>query len=184
VISFLTFALPLSRVFFFFFRIILYFDRLLLGQETLDKSLGGSSGLLLVGLLVGNGLLLGSSELDLGSVSLGFQKLGSLLRSSLFGQSMSSQLRGGKRVQLDEGSSVVIGVDSNGSSLGGSLSSDNTLDFIRVDDSTDISVGHERSRELVSLLGRRALVGSVDLIELLESILGPDDKSSEMASRS
>ena len=65
---------------------------------------------------------------------------------------------------------------SDGSELG--------LNQVGVDHSGQVSASHGGSVESVSLLllGRNSL-GSEDLIDLLESILGPDDKSSELTSR-
>jgi hypothetical protein len=78
---------------------------------------------------------------------------------------------------------VVEGVESSVSSVEGSLLSESSLDFLRVDDSEDVSVGQLRSRKSVSLLvGSSSSVGSPDLIEGLEGILGPDDESSDVTS--
>jgi len=65
------------------------------------------------------------------------------------------------------------------------LGSYNTLDFVRVDDLSDVWVGKERSLEVVSdlSLGGNS-VGTEDLVEGLEGGLGPDDESTDLSSRS
>jgi len=85
-------------------------------------------------------------------------------------------------VELDKGVDVGERVSLGGKSGASSLSSDDALDLVGVDDSVDVRVGHERSGKLVSLLGRSSSVSSVDGVELLESILSPDAESSKMAS--
>jgi hypothetical protein len=87
-------------------------------------------------------------------------------------------------IESSHGSLVVKGVDSGVSSVEGSLLSESSLDFLRVDDSEDVSVGQLRSRKRVSLLvGRSRSLSSPDLIEGFEGILGPDDESSDVTSR-
>jgi len=58
------------------------------------------------------------------------------------------------------------------------------LDFIRVDNTGDVSVRENSGWEVESLLLSRSGEVSIDLIQFLESGFGPDDKSSEMSSRS
>lgn len=60
---------------------------------------------------------------------------------------------------------------------------DDTLDFVGVDDSGEIGVGHQWSLQLViALLLGSISVGSEDLIEVLESGLSPDDESAHLSS--
>lgn len=62
--------------------------------------------------------------------------------------------------------------------------SDNSLDFVRVDDSGDIGVGNFMMRKSPSfLLGAGLLVGSKDIVQFFESTFGPDYESSDMTSR-
>jgi len=59
------------------------------------------------------------------------------------------------------------------------------LNFIRVDDTGNISVGHNGVGKSEVALNVRLLVqGSEDLVQLLESSLGPDDETSQMSSGS
>jgi hypothetical protein len=56
--------------------------------------------------------------------------------------------------------------------------SDDRLDLVRVDDTGDVRVGHDRSREQELLLGRRlAFAGSVDPVELRDRALRPDHEA-------
>lgn len=83
---------------------------------------------------------------------------------------------------LHEGS-VVKGVlvGGLGSKRGGSDSAELALDLVRVDDSGEISDGHQTSVELITtLLNTLLSVGSEDLVEMGEGILGEDDESAEM----
>lgn len=55
------------------------------------------------------------------------------------------------------------------------------LDLVRVNDSGEVSAGHHVSSELeAALLDSSLSVGSEDIVELLEGILGEDDESSEV----
>jgi len=130
-------------------------------------------------------LLLSIGGLDGSSLALGLQNLGSLLLSLSNSQSLTSSSHSSVGVQSDQSSDVLewvaLGRDSSNSSLG----SKSTLDFVGVDNSSQISVGHKRSRELVVTLNLRSLlVSSEDGVELLESVLGPNAESTKMSSRS
>lgn len=74
------------------------------------------------------------------------------------------------------------------SSLGGSVALwlfQDRLDFAGVDQSVDVSVADDVGWEKEVLLECRGLGGgSVDIVESLESIGGPDDEATEMATRS
>jgi len=60
---------------------------------------------------------------------------------------------------------------------------DDGLDFVRVNDSADISIGHDGSVErVVGFLNTVFAVGSEDLVQRLEGRFGPDDQSAESAS--
>lgn len=97
---------------------------------------------------------------------------------------MSSSEGLGIRIQLDHGSEVVEWVLVLGEALSlEDLFSERRLDFIRVDDSSEIWVGNDGSWEdVVRLDLRSGFVASEDGVELLEGILGPDDESSQMTS--
>jgi len=86
-------------------------------------------------------------------------------------------------VEFFHDSWVVQWVDLS-DSLGGSLFwSKDGLDFFRIDDSGQVRIEDDGSWELPSLLLLRSLgLGSKDVVELLESVLSPDDESSEMTS--
>lgn len=59
------------------------------------------------------------------------------------------------------------------------------LDLIGVDDTGQIGVGHERTRQVEAVLKFGALlVCAEDRIQLLEGTLGPDDESAQVATRS
>jgi len=62
--------------------------------------------------------------------------------------------------------------------------SDNRLDFITVDQTSNVRVGDLSSREdVIFLVERGFLKGSKDLVEKSESTLSPDDESAKMATR-
>jgi len=135
---------------------------LLVTEEVLVESLG----LLLLG-----GGLLGTSGLAL---------LGSTL---LLCKELSTTKNDGIRVELNHGTQVLEGVLLLlGTALGSRLlSTDNTLDFIGVDDTSNVSVGDHGAGDGVSLLGSRSLgKGSEDTVKRLKSTLGPDDETSNM----
>ena len=80
-----------------------------------------------------------------------------------------------KRVLLALGGFVVV--DTLHAELG--------LNLVRVDDSGKISAGHHASSELeAALLDASLSVGTEDVVELFESILGPDDESTEVTTGS
>ena len=55
------------------------------------------------------------------------------------------------------------------------------LDLVRVDDSGEVGAGHHGSSELEASLGGGTLsVGTEDVVELLEGVLGEDDKSANV----
>lgn len=121
----------------------------------------------------------------LDSLSLGIDN-GGLLVLVLAAYDFSSSENRGVWVQLVKEGKVLkrvsLSVEASWSSLG---VTDSGLNFIRVDDSGDIRVSNRGLREQVSrLLARSLLVGSEDGVESLESILGPDEESSEVTSRS
>lgn len=65
------------------------------------------------------------------------------------------------------------------------LVTESRLDFIRVGDSGDIGVGQDGARRLVALLlGGDVLARAEDGVEGLEGVLGPDDESAQVTSRS
>ena len=76
-----------------------------------------------------------------------------------------------KRVLLALGGNV--GVDALHAELG--------LDLVGVDDSGEVSAGHHVSAELEStLLDTSLSVGTEDVVEGLEGVLGEDNKSTEV----
>ena len=63
------------------------------------------------------------------------------------------------------------------------LGSDNGLDFGRVDESSEVSIGEDGSLEDVSLLADSGGgLGAENVVKSLEGGLGPDDESAEVAS--
>jgi hypothetical protein len=61
---------------------------------------------------------------------------------------------------------------------------DNRLDFVRVDETVDIGVGHDVGGENIVLLQRsRGLVGTVELVQKGDGALGPDDETTQVATR-
>jgi len=145
-----------------------------------------SSGLLHLesGLASSELLLFVSRVLDLDSLSLILQKLSSLLLSLFLSNNRLSSSSDSVGVELGKSLHVLerVSLVSDRSDL--LLSSDSTLDLVRVDDLVEISSGHQSSWKLVVFLDGCSLVCSVDGVELLESVLGPDAESSEVTSRS
>jgi len=137
--------------------------------DSLGEFLGGSGSL---------GVLLG------GSLSSLLKEISSLLSSLLRLGNRSSDVGGSSRVKSDSSSSVSERVQlGSGLAVGLSGNVDSVLDFLRVDESVDIGVGHDGSWESVVDLGLRLLgLSSVDRVQLLKSISGPDDESSEVSS--
>jgi len=137
--------------------------------ETLIQSeLSGSSLGLLGASSLGSLLLEGSSTSGLAS-----------LHSLLLGSAESlagwvKDLHHGlvlKRVLLALGGGISVG----------SLSAELGLNLIGVDNTGEVSAGHHVTAELESALSDRTLtVGSEDVVELLESILGENDKSADV----
>jgi len=119
-------------------------------------------------------------------LSLSSDKFVLLLLASLTQQELLSSQGLGIGVQFDQHTKVSQWVLlSLNLSFVGNLRSNLGLDFIGVDESGKIGVGQETSGEGVSVLGSGSLgVSSVNGVQLLKSILGPDDKSSKMTSRS
>ena len=78
---------------------------------------------------------------------------------------------------------VVEGVLVGGlsSKRGSADGAEFALDLVRVDDSGEISASHHASVELIATLFDTLLsVGSEDLVEVSEGILGEDDESAEV----
>lgn len=92
----------------------------------------------------------------------------------------------GVGVQADEGTDVAKRVELAGKAASVLLLTvDLGLDLVGVDDTRNISVGHDGVGKREGLLNSGGLgVGSEDLIKLLKSSLGPDDKASQMSTRS
>jgi len=129
---------------------------------------------------------------------------GELLRSGLLGfslglQSLASDLLGLTGLLLLaglDGSLIRVegdldGGDLEGVSLLGKGNLDrghraqHGLDLIGVDDTGQVSVGHERTRQVEAVLEFGALlVCAEDRVQLLEGTLGPDDESAQVATRS
>jgi hypothetical protein len=62
---------------------------------------------------------------------------------------------------------------------------DDGLDFVRVDQTSDIRVGHDVSRQdIVLLQGSRGFVGTVEFIQESKSRLSPDDETTQVSTRS
>jgi len=97
-----------------------------------------------------------------------------------------SSLHLGVRVELDKVAKVGDGIPLHGAVFDLSLlGSEMRLDFLRIDQTTQIGVGESNSGKSESDFELRTLfVSSIDLVELLESALGPNNKSSEMTSGS
>lgn len=89
----------------------------------------------------------------------------------------------GVGVKLLHKSSVLKWVLVGGlsSERSGSNGAELALNLVRVDDSGEISAGHHASVKLISTLFNTLLsVGSEDLVEVIEGILGEDDESAEV----
>jgi len=137
--------------------------------ETVES--GGTGGLLLAASL-------GSLDLKGGSAGLlaSLNSLGLSIAQALGGgvESLHGGLVG-KRVLLASGG--LVGVDT--------LHAEFALDLVRVNDSGEVSAGHHVSSELEATLGDGLLsVGTEDLVKSLKGVLGEDDESTEMTTRS
>merc|ERR1719361_796127 len=140
--------------------------------ETLveSKLSGGSGGLLLatsLGSLLLESLSAGSlaslDGFDLG----GAEGLGGRVEDLHHGLVL-------ERVLLALGGEVGVGL--HGTEL--------ALDLIRVDDASEVGAAHHVAAKLEASLSDGALtVGAEDVVELLESILGEDDKSANVTTR-
>jgi len=130
------------------------------------------------------GLDLGDSGLVLGALGLLALGLQDLLLG--FGSELNASLTLGIRIQLNEDTEVLEWVLLLGTVLDHLLgSTENGLDFVRVDDTVEIGVDDLGVRKAVIDLGSRGLlVGSVDGVELLKSSLSPNDESSNVSSGS
>jgi len=109
----------------------------------------------------------------------GFTSYGSC-GGSLFFEGASSL---GVRVESLHEGPVFEGVLVGGlsSKRGGADSAEFALDLVRIDDSGEISASHHASVELIATLFNTLLsVGSKDLVEVGEGILGEDDESAEV----
>lgn len=112
-----------------------------------------------------------------GATSLGLSVLGSVDFASLEDVRVES-LHG---LQVLEG----VGLDALRSSVAFLGGAQDGLDFGRVDDATQVSVGHPVSRESVTALELSFFgEGSVDGFELFESTLSPDAETTQMTTRS
>jgi len=133
------------------------------GEEGLNKGL----------VLLGNGLQCGSL-------------LGRQSHLVLANKRSVVSLELGVRVQLAHEALVLQRVSAVSVNLGllCLLGSQDGLDFVGAEQSVEVGVGDQRAGELVVLLvGRLLLVSSVDAVELLEGVLGPDAESANVASR-
>lgn len=86
----------------------------------------------------------------------------------------------GVRVEAEKNTTVLEGVLALGEGaggLGGTLSTDDRLDLIGVDDAGNVSVGD------LGLGEGEARLGSEDLVEAAESGLGEDDETAEVSTR-
>jgi hypothetical protein len=81
-----------------------------------------------------------------------------------------------ERVLLDGEGSLVVLV---------ALSTSNGLNFIRVNETSDIRVGDDVGRENIVLLeGSRGLIGTIELVKKSESTGGPDNETTNVTTRS
>jgi len=123
------------------------------------------------------------SLLFLGKGSLGLKSFLSLL-VVLFVGGLFNLVKGlGVWVELFKSLSVGEWVLSSSGDWSGivSLWSDDALDFVGVDDLSDIRVGDQMSLEVVSRLALGGnSVGTENLVEGLESGLSPDDESADL----
>jgi hypothetical protein len=124
----------------------------------------------------GRGTTLLLDLLDLtGSNLLGLDELSTTEDLSIRVKTVHDTLVLERVLLLSEGTLVVLVTSGT----------DNGLDFIRVDETSDIRVGHDVSRQNVILLqGSRSLIGTVELIQESNSGLSPDDETTEMSTRS
>lgn len=130
--------------------------------------------------------LLASRDLLLRRLPLGLA-VGLALEVALLLAGSSSDHRCGVRVQAEESSTVaqrVLLLRVWALRLRWASRSNDALDFVRVDDAGNISVGDLADWELEALLDEGNLVSSAeDRVELLESGLAEDDESTEVSSR-
>lgn len=105
--------------------------------------------------------------------------------SALLSEELRTTERKSVRVQADHDTQVLERVLLlAAASVRDLLGVDDGLDFIGVDETGEVRVGHARAWEsVVGLLGRSTVGGSPDAVELVESILGPDDETSHVSSR-
>jgi hypothetical protein len=76
----------------------------------------------------------------------------------------------------------LLGEDNRGVLEGGLH---NRLDFIRIDDTGKVSVGHSTVRKMETFLQLgTSIIGSEERVELVKSTLGPDAESAEVSTRS
>lgn len=154
------------------------------GTDSLESSLSSLESLSLglpdgvVGLSSGSLGLLGGLALLLlvGNVAL----VGSLISLLLVGTADS--VEGVKSLHENSvGQRVLLGTVEG---CGGLDSAELSLDLVGVDDASEISAVHNVSLENVSaLLNVSSAVVAEDVVEGLEGVLGPDDESSEVATR-
>jgi hypothetical protein len=148
-------------------------DRLLDGSMELGVESGspllGSLSLLVLDLADLN-LLLGESTLQTRSRAADLGTAGS----------------GDVRVKLNHEAKVLKGVLLAGTELTVALlGSEDGLDLVRVDDGGQVRVGHLGAGDLEALLERRSnLLGSVDVVELLEGALSPEDEATQVTTGS
>lgn len=143
--------------------------------------------LLLEGVLA---LLFGLSNLGTSSLASGlglFQSADDLLGAFVGSQEFLATEGLDVRVQLDHDAKVderiLLAVATSGESAFSGVQA--RLDFARVDDAVKVRVGHQWAGKAVRKFKRGLLaVGSVELVEFLESGLGPDNESAKMTTRS
>jgi len=139
--------------------------------------LGGSSGSKVSGEGLGEVGVLLVCDLAASRLSCGLLVRGDVLLGELGGS--------GVRVKAQSESVVDKRVSSVGVDSGklGNLASEDSLDFLGVDESAKVGVGNKGSWELVVLLvGRLLVVCSVDLVEGSEGRGGPDAETSDVTS--
>mmetsp|Transcript_31046 Transcript_31046/g.57367 ORF Transcript_31046/g.57367 Transcript_31046/m.57367 type:complete len:430 (-) Transcript_31046:19-1308(-) len=143
----------------------------LVAEESVVEGLGGSGA---------GAALLGRDEATLGGNDGGL-----VLGAALLGEELGAAGLHGVRVELDEGTEVgerVLLVDVE--ALAVLLGAEDVLDLAGVDETAEVSVGHDRAGEaVVNLLGGVLLVRAVESVELLEGTLGPDDEAAEVSAR-
>jgi hypothetical protein len=116
----------------------------------------------------------------------GFDGVLLLFGSGFLGQELTTTHGKGVRVQSDLDTQVletVLLLAATGDVV--LLRVDLGLDFIGVDQSGKIGVGHDVARESVANLGGgESLFGAPDAVELFEGGLGPDDEATEVSTGS